>query len=105
MPVTVAPGDVVPFDASGSVPSDSPITSYLWTFGDGDVSALPSVEKVYGEPGAYRAVLRVMDDSNHPCNFGVSTRLVTVPSSASSTHSWLLVYFRLAGISLILKSS
>ena len=78
MPVTVAPGDVVPFDASGSVPSDSPITSYLWTFGDGDVSALPSVEKVYGEPGAYRAVLRVMDDSNHPCNFGVSTRLVTV---------------------------
>ena len=29
-------------------------------------------------PGLYRAVLRVEDDSGHPCDFGVATRLVTV---------------------------
>ncbi|WP_165798967.1 PKD domain-containing protein [Shimia abyssi] len=77
-PITVAPGDVVPFDASASQPSDSPITSYLWTFGDGAVSNLAQTDKMYAEPGAYRVVLRVMDGSNHPCNFGVATRLVNV---------------------------
>ena len=76
--ITVAPGDVVPFDASRSVPSDSPITRYLWTFGDGAVSDRAVTEKIYAEPGAYRAVLRVMDGSKHPCNFGVATRLVNV---------------------------
>jgi len=33
--ITVAPGDVVPFSGAGSLPSDSPITRYLWSFGDG----------------------------------------------------------------------
>ncbi|MEP2533298.1 PKD domain-containing protein [Shimia sp.] len=76
--ITVAPGDFIPFDASSSVPSDSPITRYLWTFGDGALANTATADKSYAEPGAYRAVLRVTDDSNHPCNFGVATRIVNV---------------------------
>ncbi|WP_353308472.1 PKD domain-containing protein [Shimia sp. NS0008-38b] len=77
-PVTVAPGEVVPFSGVASVPSDSPITRYQWTFGDGAIAETAEVDHVFAAPGSYRAVLRVMDDSQHPCNFGVATRLVTV---------------------------
>ncbi len=76
--VTVAPGEVVRFSGAGSLPSDSPITHYGWAFGDGAVADTLEASHEYSEPGAYRAVLRVMDDSPHPCNFGVATRLVTV---------------------------
>ena len=34
-PVTAAPGEPVAFDGTGSTPSDSPITRFHWTFGDG----------------------------------------------------------------------
>ncbi|MEQ9693837.1 PKD domain-containing protein [Shimia sp. SDUM112013] len=76
--ITVAPGEMIPFDGSGSVPSDSPITRYLWTFGDGSTAPVAEIEKAYDTPGIYRALLRVSDDSDHPCNFGIATRMVTV---------------------------
>ncbi|MGR3713382.1 MAG: PKD domain-containing protein [Shimia sp.] len=77
-PITVAPGDLVSFDGTASVASDSPITRYLWSFGDGIAVEGTTADHVYGQPGAYRSVLRVSDASSHPCNFGVATRLVTV---------------------------
>lgn len=77
-PVTVAPGEVVPFSGIMSVPSDSPLTTYQWTFGDGALAQTAEAEHSYEAPGSYRAVLRVSDGSQHPCNFGVATRLVTV---------------------------
>lgn len=76
--MTVAPGDEVGFDASRSIASDTPITRYLWSFGDGSVAQGVTASKTYADPGVYRAVLRVGDDSRHPCNFGLSTRVVTV---------------------------
>ncbi|MCP4819835.1 MAG: PKD domain-containing protein, partial [Shimia sp.] len=76
--IVVAPGDMVAFDGTRSVSSDSPITRYVWTFGDGAAFEGASAEHVYGQPGAYRSVLRVSDNSSHPCNFGVATRLVMV---------------------------
>ncbi|MEM8730649.1 MAG: PKD domain-containing protein [Pseudomonadota bacterium] len=76
--VIVAPGQVLDFDGTGSVASDSPITRYRWTFGDGTLAEGPTTQKVYERPGLYRAVLRVEDGSNHPCNFGVETRRVIV---------------------------
>ncbi|WP_165390189.1 PKD domain-containing protein [Thalassococcus sp. S3] len=78
--IVVAPGDAVIFDGTGSVASDSPITRYLWTFGDGNSAEGPTAETRYDQPGSYRAVLRVEDDSDHPCNFGVETREVVVNS-------------------------
>ncbi len=77
-PITVAPGQALPFDGSGSVASDAPIARYLWSFGDGATAAGSQASHAYGKPGEYRAVLRVEDDSGHPCDFGVATRLVTV---------------------------
>ncbi|MFT7595602.1 MAG: PKD repeat protein [Paracoccaceae bacterium] len=74
----VAPGEMLEFDGTGSRPSDSPITRYHWTFGDGTLASGAHAQKAYDTPGEYRAVLRVEDDSAHPCNIGVQTRKVTV---------------------------
>jgi len=76
--IVVAPGEVIPFDGTTSEASDSPIIRYLWTFGDGEQVEGPLAQKAYAQPGAYRVVLRVEDDSLHPCNFGVATRDITV---------------------------
>ncbi|MGB1388236.1 MAG: PKD domain-containing protein [Paracoccaceae bacterium] len=76
--IIVAPGEILNFDGTGSVASDSPITRYRWSFGDGSVAHGPMAQKSYSMPGKYRAVLRVEDDSAHPCNFGVQTRQVMV---------------------------
>ena len=77
-PVTAAPGEPVGFDGAGSTPSDSPITGFHWTFGDGTEAEGATASHAYANPGLYRVVLRVEDDSGHPCDFGVATRLVTV---------------------------
>ena len=77
-PVTAAPGEPVAFDGTRSKPSDSPITRFHWTFADGAEAEGATATHAYEEPGLYRAVLRVEDDSEHPCDFGVATRLVTV---------------------------
>lgn len=76
--IVVAPGQPVGFDGSASQPSDSPITRYRWSFGDGARAEGVQVTHSYAAPGQYRAVLRVEDDADHPCNFGVETRRVVV---------------------------
>ncbi|MGF1500966.1 MAG: PKD domain-containing protein, partial [Paracoccaceae bacterium] len=76
--IVAAPGDEIVFDAAGSVPSDQPIARYLWSFGDGERAEGALVTKTYERSGLYRAVLRVEDDAEHPCNFGIAQRLVTI---------------------------
>ncbi len=76
--IVVAPGQVLTFDGTRSIPSDSPIVRYRWSFGDGSSAQGAMTQKAYGAPGKYRAVLRVEDDSAHPCYFGVETRRVMV---------------------------
>ncbi|MEY8839367.1 PKD domain-containing protein, partial [Cribrihabitans sp. XS_ASV171] len=76
--IVVAPGQPVAFDGSASQASDSPITGYRWSFGDGASAAGAQASHVYAQPGQYRAVLRVEDDSEHPCDFGTAVRRVTV---------------------------
>ncbi|WP_147108755.1 PKD domain-containing protein [Tateyamaria sp. syn59] len=76
--IVAAPGEEITFDGTGSIPSDSPISRYLWTFGDGTGADGPTAQKVYAQPGQYRVALRVEDDSQHPCDFGGATRAVTV---------------------------
>ena len=77
-PVTAAPGEAVAFDGAASVPSDSAITRFHWSFGDGAEADGVATTHAYERPGVYRADLRVEDDSDHPCSFGVATRIVTV---------------------------
>jgi PKD repeat protein len=77
-PVIAAPGEPVAFDGRRSRPSDRPITGFHWTFADGIEAEGATATHAYERPGLYRAVLRVEDDSGHPCDFGVATRDVTV---------------------------
>jgi len=77
-PITVAPGDPVAFSGAGSIASDSPIMRYGWTFGDGAGASGVEATHVYAASGLYRAVLRVEDDSQHPCSVGLATREVQV---------------------------
>ncbi len=65
-PVTAAPGEPVAFDGGGSTPSDSPLTRFHWTFGDGADAEGATASHAYERPGLYRAVLRVEDDSAPP---------------------------------------
>ncbi|WP_226022986.1 ThuA domain-containing protein [Halomicrobium salinisoli] len=60
---SVAPGDAVTFDASGSSDSDGSIESYEWTFGDGSSATGQSVEHSYGSAGEYDVTLTVTDDA------------------------------------------
>jgi PKD repeat protein len=76
--ITIAPGQAVGFDGSASRASDSPIVRYRWSFGDGATATGARAEHTYAAPGQYRAVLRVEDDSGHPCHFGIGLRRVTV---------------------------
>ncbi|MGD9861852.1 MAG: PKD domain-containing protein [Pseudodonghicola sp.] len=76
--IVVAPGQPVGFDGSASQPSDSPITRYRWSFGDGALAEGAQASHIYAAPGQFRAVLRVEDGTDHPCNFGVETRRVVV---------------------------
>ncbi|MFV0513561.1 MAG: PKD domain-containing protein [Jhaorihella sp.] len=76
--VVVAPGERLEFDGTGSQASDSPISRYRWEFGDGAAADGAEAMHAYARPGQYRAVLRVEDDSAHPCDFGVAVRRVSV---------------------------
>lgn len=76
--VVVAPGEPVVFDGSGSRASDRPITRYLWSFGTGTALEGRRVSATFDRPGVYRAMLRVEDGADHPCNFGTALRRVTV---------------------------
>jgi PKD repeat protein len=59
---TVAVGQSVQFDGSGSSDSDGSILSYAWDFGDGDTGSGITVTHVYTQVGTYQVVLMVTDD-------------------------------------------
>jgi PKD repeat protein len=66
------------FDASGSTDSSGTITTYAWTFGDGNTSpasASPAASNVYATGGTYPVTLTVTDTNNLT---GTATKSVTV---------------------------
>ncbi|MEM3875057.1 MAG: PKD domain-containing protein [Candidatus Bathyarchaeia archaeon] len=71
LPYTFAfKGYPVIFNASISIDPDGNITSYLWDFGDGNVTETsgPIVVHVYGSTGKYYVLLTVFDDGDPPMN-------------------------------------
>ena len=50
------------FDGTGSADGDGSISSYEWTFGDGDEAGSPTPEKDYLATGTYDVTLTVTDD-------------------------------------------
>lgn len=82
--VTPAPaGSATTFDASGSVQSQYPITSYAWNFGDGDqtTTSSPTVSHTYTSSGTYTATVTETDAA------GTSTAFVTTGQSDSQSGS------------------
>ena len=66
--VVTPPGVSVAFDASRSFDDDGVISKYDWNFGDGESRSGKSIVKAYSEPGRYKVVLTVTDNSNSPCS-------------------------------------
>ena len=55
-------------------PATARSPGFHWTFADGAEAEGATATHAYERPGLYRAVLRVEDESGHPCDFGVATR-------------------------------
>ena len=62
--LSVFEGDIAYFNASGSTdtPSDMPLLTYTWWFGDGNLSSLEAPTHRYNSTGTYLVTLEVMDD-------------------------------------------
>lgn len=67
--IITAPNTMVSFDGSRSSDQDGRITQYSWDFGDGRTASGALTTHSYLNPGTYRTMLRVEDDSDSPCNF------------------------------------
>lgn len=76
-------GTLTAFDASRSTSPDYPISSYTWSFGDGqsEVTASPSVQHAYALPGKYSVTLTVGDGA------GCSQTVVYTGQTASCNGS------------------
>jgi len=61
-PGAIAPGQLVEFNASGSVPGDGGISSYEWEFGDGGTGSGVHPLHSYAALGKYTVTLTVTDD-------------------------------------------
>jgi PKD repeat protein len=69
-PKTVAIGETVVFDGSGST-STSPITSYVWDFGDGETGYGKTATHVYSSADSFTITLTIID------NHGVTVKDTT----------------------------
>ena len=69
----------VSFDASGSSDSDGHITSYQWTFGDGESGSGATTSHTYTDSGTYEVWLMVADN-----NGATDTATATIQATASN---------------------
>ncbi len=72
------------FDGSGSTDSDGSITSYAWTFGDGDSATGVQPTHTFGAAGTYGVTLQVTDNGGATASV---THQVTVSAPQSGTMS------------------
>ena len=81
--LTVAVGETIRFDGSGSTDADGNILSYAWGFGDG--SKASGIAPVYAFPrtGQYQVRLTVRDDAGLANSANTATMTVTVTDAAN----------------------
>lgn len=77
----VCAGDMVSFDAGGSLDLDGEITAYRWDFGDGTQAEGGRVDHGFDTPGVYDVVLEVEDSSGSACAVATDTVRVFVNST------------------------
>ena len=61
-PYSGTEGEAISFDGSGSSDSDGTIISFLWDFGDGEISTDQDPTHIYAQDGTYTITLTVTDD-------------------------------------------
>lgn len=74
----VAPGEVVAFDGSASLPGEQPLRRWRWDFGDGATAEGQQVRHRFDRLGIRVVRLRVDDGSNDPCGWAVAEREIVV---------------------------
>jgi hypothetical protein len=74
-PETLAAGQEVKFDASGSKDTDGKVTRWQWEFGDGGETEGVTVNRAYSEPGEFPVTLTVTDDGGRSAT---ATRMLKV---------------------------
>ncbi len=77
-PSMVSVGQEVALDASGSISSGEPITSWQWDFGDGTSAEGERVTHRYDRPGRYTLALTVRMNSKAACNATTTRAVLTV---------------------------
>ncbi len=73
--VVVAPNQEIGFDAGESFDPDGEISTYRWTFSDGETAVEASTRRSFSKPGIYTASLYVEDGSGQ-ANAGASDEMV-----------------------------
>lgn len=75
------------FDATGSSDGDGTLSSYEWSFGDGEEAGEPQPQKEYAATGTYDVTLTVTDDGglSHSVTHAVSVVKPNVAPTASAT--------------------
>jgi plastocyanin len=105
---TLATGETVTFDASGSsapsVPPNDQLTSYTWNFGDGTPSvktSSPTTTHSYRKPGHYTATVQAYDQQDA---YGTATVNVTVEAFSvdSAGPPWPIFGGGLAAVVLLI---
>jgi hypothetical protein len=90
-PNSPAVHDEIVFNASASYDLDGDIISYIWRFGDGNVSssASPLISHTYDIPQRYSVTLTVVDaeDLNSSYSLEVWARMITAISISTRTSS------------------
>jgi PKD repeat protein len=71
-------GRPMAFDGTVSEDPDGRISRYFWDFGDGNTAMGARVDHTFNRAGTYTVTLRVLDDSNSPCNEATATAIVSV---------------------------
>lgn len=78
---TICAGDLVLFDAAGSLDPEGGLMKYYWDFGDSTSAEGLNPVKTFNEGGAYQVTLTVIDDSGLPCNSDMDQMVVLVAES------------------------
>ena len=68
-------GVTVNFDGSGSYDPDGNVTSYYWTFGDGETGSGETITHVYRQDGNYDVSLTVYDDNSEASTDQISLNI------------------------------
>ena len=72
------PDQVIRFDASTSEDVDDDKLTYLWDFGDGQVSNEVSPSQIYRKGGVFKVVLTVTDNSGLPGSSASASRIIRI---------------------------